>query len=162
MRLIDDKGRIFGLINYVDLIVILLIALVGVKFLVIDKVQQDVAVLNNNQEINFTFEVNGIRDISVDSVKVGDVFKDKDTKGILGEVVNKEVVKAKMATTDSEGKVIYSEIPDRYIMKLTFKGNGTITDREIKAGSTVLQIGKFITIDSKVNRFEGVVVGIDS
>lgn len=162
MKLFDEKGRIFGLINYVDLLVILMIVLVGAKFLVVDKVQDDITIINNNQEIRFVYEVNGIRDISVGSVQIGDVFKDDKTKGVLGEVVAKEVNKAKMATTNSNGEVIYAEIPDRYVMRLTIKGSGVANDSEVKIGGTVLQIGKLITIDSKVNRFEGVVVGLDS
>lgn len=162
MKLIDKKGKIFGLINYVDLIVILCIALVAAKFLVVDKVHEDIVVVNSNQEVNFVIEINGIRDISVNSVNVGDVFKDDKTKAALGEVIEKEVTKAKMATTNSQGEVIYAEIPDRYVMHLRMKGKGTINDSEIKVGGTVLQIGKLLTIDSKVNKFEGVVIGLDS
>lgn len=162
MKIIDSKGKIFGLINYLDLIVLLIVILLAGKFLVLDNDEKAKELLQSqaNNEILVTYSIEGIKDVSVNSVKEGDIFRDVETKNVLGEVVKTEVSDAKMQTTDSDGNVIYSTIPDRYDMMLTLKCKGKETENSIKVSTVDIQVGRKMLFESKLIRFTGVIYNI--
>lgn len=165
MKIIDNKGRIFGLINYLDLMVLLIVALLVGKFFILDNNENTKELLQSqsNKEISLTYNIRGIQEISVDSVKEGDIFRDVSTGTVLGEVVKKEVVNSQMQTTDRDGNVIYSPIPDRYDLMITLKSIGNVveTDRDIKIASVDVKIGLSMLIESKQIRYQGVIYGIE-
>jgi hypothetical protein len=163
MKLIDEKGRIFGLINYIDLIIVLVVLVVVGNFLLLKDTDQPNGIVptDNKAEITVTFYISGIKDVSVNGVKEGDIFRSVETKGIIGEVIKKEVKPSKIMTTDINGNVIYSEIPDKYDLYITIKGTGTVSDKEIKIGNETIQIGKSMLIESRMNRFMSIVYEIE-
>lgn len=161
MKIIDNKGKIFGIINYLDLMVLLVVLLLVGKFYVFDNIENNKELLGSNREILLTYNVSGIKEISTNSVKKGDIFRDVETKNTLGEVAKVEVLDHLMQTTDKDGKVIYSKVPERYDFRVTLKCRGNITDRDIKVSNVEVQIGRAMYIESKMIRFKGVVEGIE-
>ncbi|SKC50674.1 DUF4330 domain-containing protein [Maledivibacter halophilus] len=162
MKIIDSKGKIFGIINYLDLVVLLIVALLIGKFFVLDNDEKTKELLQTqaNKEILLTYSVENIKDVSVNSVKEGDIFRDVESGNVLGEVVKKEVSDAKMQTTDKDGNVIYSTIPDRYDMLLTLKGKGKETEKNIKISTVDVQVGRKMLFESKLIRFSGIIYDI--
>lgn len=163
MKIIDDKGKIFGIINYLDLMAILVVALLAVNFFVLDNEKNSKELIQSkaDREILLTFNISGIKDISVNSVKKGDIFREVPTGNVLGEVVKVEVKNQKIATTDRDGNVVYSDVPDRYDMLVTLKAMANETEKSIKVSNLEVQIGRTMTIESKLIRFESVIYGIE-
>ncbi|WP_432402366.1 DUF4330 domain-containing protein [Wukongibacter sp. M2B1] len=163
MKIIDNKGKIFGIINYLDLMVFLVVLLLVGKFYVLDNNENSKELLQSqaNRELLLTYNVSGIKDISVNSVKEGDIFRDVETKSTLGEVVKVEVADHLMQTTDRDGKVIYSKVPERYDLRVTLKCKANITDRDIKISKVDIQIGRSMLIESRLIRFKSVIEGIE-
>lgn len=163
MRIIDDKGKIFGLINYLDLIVLLIVLLLAGKFFILDNEEKRKELLQSqgNREVLVTYNVSGIKDVSINNIKEGDLFRDVETGNVLGEVVKVEVSNHQMETTDRDGKVIYSDVPERYDIMLTLKGKANETEKDIKVSNVEMQIGRTMLIESKVNRFMAVIYGIE-
>lgn len=165
MKIIDNKGRIFGLINYLDLMVLLIVALLVGKFFILDNDENSKELLQSqsNKEILLTYNIKGVKEISISSVKAGDVFRDVATGTVLGEVVKKEVVNSQIQTTDRDGNVIYSPIPDKYDLMITLKSMGNVieTDRDIKVSNVDVKIGLSMLIESKQIRYMGVIYGIE-
>lgn len=163
MKIIDNKGKIFGIINYLDLMVVLVVLLLAANFFILDNDEKSNELLKSqaDREILLTFNISGIKDISVNSVKKGDVFREVPTGNVLGEVVKVEVSKHKIATTDRDGNAIYSDVPDRYDMMITLKCKGNETEKDIKVSNLEVQIGRTMTIESKLIRFESVIYGIE-
>ncbi|MCG8539592.1 MAG: DUF4330 domain-containing protein [Clostridia bacterium] len=163
MKIIDDKGKLFGLINYLDLIVLLIVLLLAGKFFILDNDEnsKDFLKTQSDKEILLTYYVEGVKDISVSSVKEGDLFRDVETKNVLGEVMKVEVSQNKIQTSDRDGNVIYSEVPDRYDIMITLKCRGNISQKDIKVSNVDVQIGRSMLIESKLIRFMSVVHGIE-
>ncbi len=163
MKIIDSKGKIFGIINYLDLMAILVIVLLAVNFFVLDNDENSRELIKSqaDKEILLTFNISGIKDISVNSVKKGDVFREFPTGSLLGEVVEVEFSNQKLATTDRDGNVIYSDIPDRYDMLVTMRAMANETENSIKVSNLEVQIGRSMIIESKLIRFESVIYGIE-
>jgi len=162
LRIIDEKGKIFGLINYLDLIVLLVVLLLAGKFFILDNEEKRRELLQaHGREVLVTYNVNGIKDVSIKTVKEGDIFRDVETGNTLGEVVKIEVSNHQMQTTDRDGRVIYSDVPGRYDIMLTLKGKANETDKDIKVSNVEMQIGRTMLIESKMNRFMAVIYGIE-
>lgn len=163
MKVIDEKGRIFGLINYIDLIFILAIVFIIGRFILTDNQENNNKILNTDtaKEIEVLFFVNGVKDVSMDTVNVGDVFRITSNNNTIGEVIKKEIKPSSIMTTDEKGNVIHSQIPDRFDMYLTIKGKGEVTENDIKIGNEDLKIGKTLLIQSRMNRLEATVYGIE-
>lgn len=166
MKFIDDKGKLLGIINYIDLAIFLVIIslVVGFMFLRnndgIDNEYENLIEEEKEQDITIEYFVKGVKDISVESVEVGDLFKNANTGKVLGKVINKKVEQATMTTTDEKGNVIESEIPDRYNITLTIESSGTVSDEAIKANGEVIYIGQSTPMQSKMIRFLAVIYGI--
>lgn len=163
MKIIDDKGRIFGLVNYIDLFLVLAVIFVLGRFVLVDREGNFPDKINSDssKEIEILYYVKGVKDVSINGVKIGDVFKDVTTKNVIGEVTKIDIQPSTVMTTDEKGNVIYSEIPDRFDMYLTIKGIGQITDDEIKVANEEIKIGKTSQIQSRMNRLEAIIYGID-
>ena len=88
MSLIDNKGRIFGLINIIDLLVIVLIVAVVGRFTLKSRQKSTGAVTTN---IEVVVHVKEVRDATADIVKVGDIVKETKSNVVLGKVVDVKV-----------------------------------------------------------------------
>lgn len=164
MKIIDDEGKFLGIINFLDMIVLLAIILLIGSIFYLDLDKASLGTIKNpgkKQEIFVTLFISNIRDISVDAVNEGDLFRDSETGGVLGKVINKTVSHAQMTTTDKNGNIIYVEIPDRYDMKIILECDGTVSEESIKISNKPIQIGESITLESKIIKTNGTVFGIE-
>lgn len=162
MKVIDDKGKFLGVVNFLDMIIVLVIAL-SIGFLIYSK-SHDVGLNINNtaeQDILVTFFVSDIRDVSINVINEGDFFKNAETKNTLGQVVGKTVTNTQISTTDNNGNLIYSDIPDRYDIQFTVKGRGSVSDENIMISNEIIQVGKSFVLESKYIRTNGVVFEIE-
>lgn len=113
MKLINEKGKIFGLINIVDLIVaVLIIAIVGaVCFRAFSpRVNAPVEGGAKEQYCYVTLYGSTVVPESAETLKVGDhlVANNELTDG---EIVSVEQVPAAYVGVDDQGKAVYSEHP---------------------------------------------------
>lgn len=165
MKFIDEKGRLFGIINYIDLVIVLAVVLLVGGFVYLKAGKGDDTnyqpAVETDGEIVIDYFVKGVKNISVESVQNGDVFKSVATGNVIGEVIDKKVEPTTMTTTDEKGNVIESVIPDRYNMTIQIKSNGTVSAEEIKAYNEVIFIGKSELIQSKMSKFLSTIYGID-
>ncbi len=163
MKLVDDKGRIFGIINYVDLLIVLAIVIVLGRFVLVkgDGILPEELNTDSSQEVEVLYYIKGVKEASIQGVKIGDVFRHGATNSVIGEVTNIEIQPSAIMTTDEKGKVIYSEIPDRFDMYLTIKGKGQVTEFDIKVANDEIKIGKSMQIQSRMNRFEAIIYAIE-
>ncbi|MFA5524408.1 MAG: DUF4330 domain-containing protein [Tissierellales bacterium] len=163
MKIIDNKGRIFGLINYIDLLLVLAVIFVVGRFVLVDREGNLPKAIDSNssKEVEILYYVKGVRDATINGVNIGDIFRSAATNNVVGELIKKDIEPSTIMTTNEKGKVVYSEIPDRFDMYLTIKGKGEITDDEIKVANEEIKIGKTSQIQSRMNRLEAIIFGID-
>lgn len=164
MKIINEKGKLFGLVNVIDLLIVLVLA-VGVLGVmkykdignVVDKLSAD-----ELGKVYITYSVNGVKDVSVDGVEVGDVFFDEVSNKIIGSVVEKSAVNTKISTTNSEGEFTYSEIPDRFDLLVKIEAEGSWNDLEINVNGDDIHIGEKQEITSHISNFSAVIYNIET
>ncbi len=162
MKMIDEKGRLFGKVNYFDLLIVLVI-LVGIIGFVGLRKTENVSILNitDNQEVELTLYIPGVRDVTVNNFSVGDVVKSAETKKVIGEIVDIDVENQMLTTTNEAGVVVKSEVPDRFDIKLYIKAKGQITANDVTIGNKIVKIGMYLPIETKVIHTNPIVFGIE-
>lgn len=140
MRLIDEKGRLFGKINVFDLLVIvLLVALiggVGYKYAIVDN-----TIIVNDSEIGVKLWVEDVRQVTVDVINVGDIIREYDSNQIFGEVVDKQVTQHYEPVETADGRIVNAPVEGKYDVYLTLKSRGIVTDNAISIGSKEVRMG---------------------
>jgi len=156
MKFIDEKGRLFGRVNLFDLMVILLIlALIGgasYKYLYLDK-----KVTLNESDITVTLWIEDIRQVTVDTIKVGDVVREYDSNLVFGKIVKKEVKPHYEQVATADGKIVNSEVEGKYDVYITLECRGiasnnaiSIASKEVKIGGTIILNHKYYAVRTRV------------
>lgn len=147
MKVIDKKGRLFGLINIVDLIVlILIIALVsvGVKRF---GTKSAVGEATTSKGV-ITAEVKDVRDVTANNIKEGDPIYDYDKGTYLGKIAKAEV-EPYTDETEYQGKFINAEVPNKYRVTMTIEADIKETEDFYQVGTEQIRIGQEMRIKNK-------------
>lgn len=124
--LFNSKGKLFGKVSIVDLIVIILvvIALAGAYVRLSGK---DVVVTQESAEFYYTLKVSEIRETNMNYLKksVGtEFFRNGDENYPMGVLEDVQVKEAVTTINMNDGSVVSATIPEKYDVLLTFKVNG--------------------------------------
>lgn len=158
MSLIDKKGRVFGLINIIDLLVILLIVAVVGRFTLMQKQKSAGAVTKN---IEIVVHVKGVRDATCDVVKVGDVVKETKTNAVLGKITNVEVVPSETLVETADGRIVVAPNPVYKDMYITLQGLGSAGENAIVLGSNEIRVGTTLQLKTNMYSVTSTVMSID-
>ncbi|QGU00482.1 hypothetical protein SYNTR_1888 [Candidatus Syntrophocurvum alkaliphilum] len=136
--MIDERGRLFGFINIVDLAVILLVVLLAAGFLYRGQATEITA---EPHMVRIEVVANNIFPGVEESLQVGDRLV--AAGAITGaEITEMEVKEANWVTTDAEGKMHLETNPFRNDIHLTIEGPSTqigpsqinFAGQEVRAG----------------------------
>lgn len=160
MKIIDGKGRLFGKINLIDLLVIVFIILLIGRFAVrldFNKINEGQGVETNEKEFKYTVFVEKVRPVTVNAVKPGDIVRDGKTNVVIGEVVEvrSEPHVAEIPTSDGELALAESKIYKDMYIKLRTRGIVTpnvilVGKKEIRIGTTFLMSSTYYSVISTV------------
>lgn len=153
MKLIDDKGKVFGLINVVDLIILLLVLLVaaGAAYKFTHRTQQSKTV-----QVEYQVLIPHIRPAMAEAIKVGDKMVQggsytsvtvKDVKIEPGYSVN----------VDARGQRVESYEPYLKDVYVTISGTTTLSSAAIIMGGQDVRVGKDYYVKSRDYEFKGTV-----
>lgn len=147
MKIIDKKGRLFGLINIVDLlIIVLLLALVAVG---VKRFGNKAAVGEATTKKGvITAEIKDVRDVTAKNVKVGDPIYDYDKGTLIGKILTAEVEPYK-DKTEYQGKFFNSEVPGKYRVIMTIDADVKETQDFYQVGTEQIRIGAEMRIKNK-------------
>lgn len=150
--LINKKGKLFGIINVIDLgILLVIVALVigGVyKIKSINSIQAE-DLKQIEVTVRFEEEPKGL----VEAINNGDILEDS-VRGIeIGEVVSKDIELHKELVVGKDGRVEYKEIPDSYDGEIVLRGNAIVDDEGVVVETRSLYIGTEIRLKSNIYVF---------
>lgn len=159
MAFIDKKGKILGLINVVDLLIIatIIVFIVGgiLKFGKLGKISEE-----GIQEIKMSIKVEGISDGLANAIKKDDLLKDSVRGTDFGRVIDKKITPHEEMVIGKDGKVEFLEIPDSYDVVIDIIARGTFTDNGVLLGNNSVFIGSEIRLKSSLYVFDSKIVNI--
>lgn len=158
MKIIDEKGKLFGLINVIDLAVVLILVLLvvgGAK-----RFKSKPVVSSGEKEALITMEVSDVRMTTVENIKVGDVFYHYDKGGLIGEIVKVDHEPYR-EPVEKDGTWVNAEVPEKYTV--TFVMEATVKDNpdNIIAGGEQMRIGNQHRVKSKDIACFGTIMAIE-
>lgn len=147
MKIIDKKGRLFGLINIVDLlIIVLLLALVAVG---VKRFGNKAAVGEATTKKGvITAEIKDVRDVTAKNVKVGDPLYDYDKGTLIGKIITADIETYK-DKTEYQGKFYNAEVPGKYRVIVTIDADVKETQDFYQVGTEQIRIGAEMRIKNK-------------
>ena len=161
MKLADDKGRLFGKINLVDLGIILLIVLAVAA--VGAKIAKEKFTDRETVKISYTLCVRGVRQQSVDAIgMVKENITDAEKDEPLGDIVNIEKKPAEELIEMANGEFKRAEYPDKYDLYITLETDGIKSaDGYFTSGGKKILYGGTIGLNNGYSQMFGVVEDVE-
>ncbi len=121
-KILDERGRLFGVINIVDVIVIIL-AVVLICGIYIKFGRNDRTSASSGLEtVTYELEIKAVRNGISDNLRPGDKIYDQDNGVELGTIKDVEVSEAKRSEALADGTYAEGAVQDRYDVVLTIEG----------------------------------------
>lgn len=159
MRIIDEKGKLFGIINIIDLTVLLIIVLLvggGIK-----RAKTKPELITETKKALITVEVSEIRKPTVDALVVGDSFYHYDKGVLLGKIVDKKVEPYKEAVESGDGKWVLAEVPEKYVVKLTIEADAKVTPDLVSVEGEHIRVGTQFRLKNKKVAIFGTILDVE-
>lgn len=158
MKIVNEKGKLFGIINIIDLAVLLVLVLLVVGGA--QRLKSKPIVASGTSNAILTFEVSDVRFATVENIIEGDPIYHYDKGGFIGNIeeVTYEPYKEPV---EFEGKWVNMEVPEKYVA--TFKVNAEIKNNPdvIVAGDEQVRIGVEFRVKNKNIAFFARVMDIE-
>lgn len=157
MNLIDDQGRLFGMINLIDALVVLVVLVgigAGVTFLLGGNAETEQP---SKTEMTITVRAVGLQPFVADAISEGPVADDS-----VVAVENTHVEPTTMVVSDQNGTLHEREHPKKRTATLRLTVNATKEESELLFRDTPLEIGQRLNLDLGKVTIKGVVVELDS
>lgn len=159
MAIIDKKGKIFGLINIVDLLIvaIIVVLIVGgtLKFGKLNKISEE-----GIQEIKLSIKVEGVSEGLASAIENDDLLRDSVRGTDFGRVQGKAITPHKEMVIGQDGKVEFLVIPDSYDVVIDVIARGTFTDNGVLLSNNSVFIGSEIRLKSSLYVFDSKIINI--
>lgn len=160
MKIIDEKGKFFGKINIIDLLIVVVIFALAIATFV--KFRTSDAYMSKDTVIEYTLLVENVRMPTVDAINdKKDGIIDYETKKEIGDIVDTEISGASELELMTDGTYKEVKFKDKYDVLLTLRTKGTETeDNFFTLSGKKLVVGDNITIYNEYASTSGKVKSI--
>jgi len=145
-------------LNWVDIVIVgIIVGLIYVGYQYLIKPNQT---LVDKVEAEVIYRVESVLIETANGIKVGDVFKDKDTNQIIGEVIDKKITESYDFVNTGDGRIVKSKKPNKYDVYLTIKGDAIVTEDYIRMGGRDMRIEDTVFLKNNISSVESKVIDI--
>ena len=146
MKLIDKKGKLFGLINIIDLTTMIIVGLLifgGVK-----RLKSQPPAVDKATEAVVTYLVEDVRIATVKGVVVGDPIYHYDKGVYMGDIQEMEY-KAYEEPLEFNGEWVLAPVPEKYVITIKVKSKIKDNPDTILVGGEQTRIGTKYELKNK-------------
>ncbi len=170
MKIIDEKGKLFGKVNVIDILVILVIAAVVavLAWKAGSKVGEAVG-SNESKSVTLEYEVsvNAVSATICDNVEKID-FSDTTRSQIMndGKLVDAHILSCArtpyyLTEAGEDGTLLRVEDPQRGVLSFKIRAQATLTDYAYGVGSQEVRVGKSYIVKTTELELTGTVTGVE-
>lgn len=159
MKIIDNKGKIFGIINIIDLLAILLVALL--VYGGVTRLKQSPAAEAETKKAIVTLEISNVRMATVDGIEVGDPLYHYDKGTLFGTIVDKKVEPYKEPVESGDGRWVLAEVPEKYVVTMTVEADAKDSLDVVIIGGEHTRIGAQFRLKNKKIAVTSTVLGVE-
>jgi hypothetical protein len=152
-KLIDDKGRIFGFVNVIDLFIVLAVVLVG-GYVGLRYINPTIDQTVNQQEVLLTFFCEMSPNFAVENLAINGLVEDDQRNVSFGKVTDFTVFDGIIYTQDAMGNQVRAEADNYSSLEIKSIATGfIIPDGGVRISGNVYTIGQTLTIRAGKSRF---------
>lgn len=115
MKALDKRGKLFGIINLIDLFVLLIIG--AILIFGISRMGSGVVSTAETKQGLVTYEISDVRDVTVNQIKVGDPVYHYDKGTYIGDISSVEVEPFR-DVIDYNGRWIEADVPKKFVVTI--------------------------------------------
>ena len=159
--LIDKNGKIGGKVSIIDLfaVIVIAVAVIGIAFRFVSAPSKSA---RQRVKLSYVVEINGVRDFTVNALNNQGTVIDAKQKCLIGEITKVASKPQTVEQFDSDGNIVYAEVPNKYSVEVTILSDGKESDNGYFVGNdTVLSVGSDISIATKYVNSSGKVKKIE-
>ncbi len=155
--MIDKKGKLFGKINIIDLLflIILVVAVVGG----ISRFKDSAISVESTSKGRMTFLVDEVRMPTAENITEGQELYSYDKGTYMGKIAGK-TVKPFEDAVEYEGQWVNAPVPDKYVVYVDVDVDIKESDKSYVVGGEEIRVGNEYRVKTKTSAFTGICVGI--
>lgn len=157
MKVIDDKGKLFGKINILDLltIIVLLAVVIGLFSQFSGKEITNIGPSASDQkELEFVVRLNPNYDTFFSQLAVGDKIAE-DKRYLEGEIVDVKISDYYVARDNYEGQIIHSKHPFYKQAEVTIRAKVNVNGPIVKFGKQEIRAGSSYFVTTNLCKLSG-------
>lgn len=143
--IIDNKGKLFGKINVIDFLLILLVVL-AVAFFAVKFVGGGAGAPASAETVRVEYYAEEVSDFVVDCIRVGDPLTDDAGKSNLGTVVEVITGPSQSYGTNEKGEWVRSTREDFASVRIVSEVKGRLTPYGVEIDGTPYGVGHSMTL----------------
>ncbi len=158
---IDKKGNIGGKINIIDIsvIIVIIITFFGIAFRFYSTPSKNA---RETVRLRYVIKVYGVRKYSIDAISKKGIVIDSDQKCEMGEISDVSYTPEIWEQFDSEGNIVYAEVPKKYNVEVAILAEGRESEDGYYIGNNIdLSVGSKINLATKYANLPGTVTSIE-
>lgn len=118
-KIIDDKGRLFGLLSFIDVVVAAVVIILAIAVFVKFRVNNNPLTSSNSVAVSYTVKISTIRDTNVKHLRPGDKLYAAEVNTLIGTIKDVEVTDAKSIESLPNGTYVEANVEGYYDVLLT-------------------------------------------
>lgn len=142
MTIIDGKGRLFGRVNLLDLVVVLAVLAVAGRFGYQKWEGSKVAPTGEDRPVEVDMRFSPVSTPTTEWVRVGDSIYDSKSNAHLGKVVAVRSEPAVVITTGEDGRTLENKSTTHVSFFVTVAGPARVSPNGVTMGGLEMKIGR--------------------
>ncbi|MHB1127153.1 MAG: DUF4330 domain-containing protein [Bacillota bacterium] len=159
MRILDQRGRLWGKINLLDLLVVLVVIAGLIGYAMMSRNSGEGETLDSISPVRIGLIIDYVKPEVAQALQPGDTVTIIGA-GILGRVETVKVSPAKVASTRSDGSRVVVEDPKSVDIDITVSGKGVVKGKTVKVSGFDLLIGDQLKLRTQNFRGNATVIGV--
>lgn len=156
----DKNGKIFGKINIIDLLAILvvIVAVIGISIRFTSIASENV---KRKTDFSYVVEIEDVRVYTVNALQKMGIATDKQGN-VIGEITGVQYSEMEKQTITENGKSKRVIVPEKYTARVTLEATGKEADSGYFVGeNTELSAGSSITMYTKHANCSGKIIKVE-
>lgn len=142
MAIMDEKGRLFGKVNLLDLVVVLAVVAVAGRFGYKYWMGRNAVPVGADKTIDVEMKFPAVAERTIEEVPVGSKMYDGKTNNLLGEVVARRFEPAMVMQYSEDGRVYEHMSKSKFDFYVTVRGGGRVNENAITLNGIEMKIGR--------------------
>lgn len=158
-KIIDENGRLFGLISIIDVVVVAVVAVLAVALYTKDTAMPIASAADPMQTIRYEVTVNNMPAGRLDSLRVEDGIYDQETGSHMGVIKEIQTEDCVISMLKADGTYVMAPIEGRYNVTLSVEAKALVDERGhyYVNRSNIVGVGWSMDFRTKTSLFGGTI-----